>query len=86
MHTRLRARGHRIRPKPRAEVYESRLWPHTSSYKGWGIRRALGLGSCGRDGRAYLIDPPQFLATSEFLRCLQGVALRPDTIISFQGE
>ena len=37
-------------------------------YMGWGIRRALGLGSCGRDGRAYLIDPPQYLATSEFLR------------------
>ena len=39
---------------------------------GWSIRRALGLSSCGRDGRAYLIDPPQFLATSEFFFLRRG--------------
>ena len=36
----------------------------------------MGLGSCGRDGRAYLIDPPQFLATSEFLRRWAAQAVR----------
>ena len=86
MHTHQRDYDQGIRPKTFAKACESRLWSHTSSPEGWGIRRALGLGSCGRDGRAYLIDPPQFLATSEFLRCLQGAALKPNTIISFRGS
>ena len=66
MHTLLGARGQRVCLGARARTCESRLWSHTSSSKGLSIRRALGLGSCGRDGRAYLIDPPQYLATSEF--------------------
>ena len=68
MHTHQETRGYRICLGTYAKACESRLWSHTSSSEGWSIRRALGLGSCGRDGRAYLIDPPQFLATSEFLR------------------
>ena len=66
MHTLLGARGQRVCLGARARTCESRLWSHTSSSEGLSIRRALGLGSCGRDGRAYLIDPPQYLATSEF--------------------
>ena len=68
MHTHQKTRGYRICLGTYAKACESRLWSHTSSSEGWSIRRALGLGSCGRDGRAYLIDPPQYLATSEFLR------------------
>ena len=68
MHTHLEARYRRICLGARYMACESRLWSHTSSSLGWSIRRASGLGSCGRDGRAYLIDPPQFLATSELLR------------------
>ena len=37
----------------------------------------MGLGSCGRDGRAYLIDPPQFLATSEYFFLLPAFSPLP---------
>ena len=66
MHTQPGARDWRACLKACALACKSRHWSHTSSSLGWSIRRAAGLGSCGRDGRARLIDPPQFLSTSEF--------------------
>ena len=70
IHTHLEARYQRACLGARYMACESRLWSHTSSSLGWSIRRASGLGSCGRDGRAYLIDPPQYLATPEFFTTL----------------